>query len=580
MVCLLKPLIIRKNKAVFFKKTRIVFYSEKNKRLSDGNSISVFFFILILFLGNSSTTKLFAQGVNDYIKIGGSINLSDNFYSSSGIDRRQPGNVARGIFRTTVTIYDQIQLPFELYISSQERKFQQPFNQFGVSPRISDWLTLHAGYFSTRFSDYTFGDLRLLGGGIELTPGNFKLKVLYGRSRTATEANESKFFPGYYKQNVYAASIGYGNESSAYFTINLFHALDDSTSIKRDSLTIAPAENLVSSLRFGVKIIEELNLQSEVAVSAYSSNITSEKLTDISIPEFLFTPNISTRVDGAVKLQLLIKPSSLWSVRLSGQWIGPGFTTLGYSLIPNDLMEFSVSPEVKLFDNKLSLRTQLGVRYNNLRNNRLSTTSRFTGSFGANWQISKLFGFDLNYNNNQIKSSHSNDTLKLSNVFNCVSVAPRFMFEEFGGMNNLSLNYSYQKSLDKNIITSQYSDNENHSVGVIHSISFPSTWTFTSSVIFNKSITSFISTQILNISENVGRRFLENKLNIAVGGGINFIKTTVNDSQFFFTLNSNYSLGRFGSIGFTVSNNGYRSNNELSRTYNELYGSLQYNIAF
>lgn len=247
-----------------------------------------FFSIMIFSLSNLTNTSLFAQDVNNYIKVGGSINISDNFYSSSGIDRRQPANVARGILRTTVTIYDQIQLPFEFYISTQERKFQQPFNQFGVSPRISDWLTLHAGYYSTRISDFTFGDLRLLGGGIELTPGNFKLKVLYGKSRTATEADPQQFFPGMYKQNVYAASIGYGNESVAFFTLNLFHAKDDSNSIKRDSLTINPAENLVGSLRFGFQIIEELNIQSEVAVSAYSSNLSAEKLTDLNFPEFFF----------------------------------------------------------------------------------------------------------------------------------------------------------------------------------------------------------------------------------------------------------------------------------------------------
>jgi hypothetical protein len=562
------------------KKYQQVFSSERNRSSSVNKKFYWLLLLMIYFLSNYTNNFLIAQDVSNYIRVGGSINLSDNFYSSSGIDRRQPANVARGIFRTTVTIYDQIQLPFELYISSQERKFQQPFNQFGVSPRISDWLTLHAGYFSTRISDYTFGDLRLLGGGVELTPGNFRLKVLYGRSRTATESNELQSFPGIYKQNVYAASIGYGNESVAFFNLNLFHAKDDSNSIRRDSITISPAENLVSSLKFGFQIIEELNLQSEVAVSAYSSNTTAEKLSDIKFPEFFFTPNTSTRIDGAVRLQLLLKPSNFWSLRFNGQWIGPGFTTLGYSLMPNDLMEFTIAPSVKLLDNRLTIRTQAGIRYNNLRNNRLSTTSRFTGSFGLNWQVSKLFGFDLNYNNNQIKSKHSNDTLKLSNVFNSVSLSPRFMFEEFGGINNLNFNYSYQNSLDKNIFTSQYSNNKTHSIGIIHSIAFPSTWSFTTSVIFNKSVTSFISTQIFSLSENVSRRFLENKLNITMGGGINFIKTTVNDSQFFFSLNSNYSFEKFGSIGFTLSNNSYRADSELTKTYNELYGSLQYNISF
>lgn len=549
-------------------------------RFHSGRKFVLIYLFMTFLLSVLINKPSVAQDISNYVRVGGSINLSDNFYSSSGIDRRQPANVARGIFRTTVTIYDQIQLPFEFYISSQERKFQQPFNQFGVSPRISDWLTLHAGYYSSRISDFTFGDLRLLGGGIELTPGNFKLKVLYGRSRTATESNPQQFFPGMYKQNVYAASIGYGNESVAFFTLNLFHAKDDSSSIRRDSLTVNPAENLVGSFRFGLQIIEELNIQSEIAVSAYSSNLSAEKLTDLNFPEFFFTPNVSSRVDGAVRVQLNFKPSNYWSLRFNGQWIGPGFTTLGYSLLPNDLMEFSLSPSVRLLNNKLNLRAQAGIRYNNLRNNRLASTSRFTGSMNANWQISQLFGFDFNYSNNQIKSSHTNDTLKLSNVFNSVMISPRFTFEAIGGMNNLNFNYSYQNSLDKNIITSQSANNKTHTIGIIHLLSLPSTWSFTTSLLFNKSNTSFASTQVVSISENIGRRFFENKLSVSVGTGINFIKTTVNDSQLFFNLNSNYSLDKYGSIGFTLSNNNYRADSELTKTYNELYGSLQYNISF
>ncbi len=532
-------------------------------------------FVILLF-----SEILTAQGLGNYIKVGGSINLSDNFYSSSGIDRRQPANVARGILRTTVTIYDQIQLPFELYISTQERKFQQPFNQFGVSPKISNWLTLHAGYFNSRISDYTFGDLRLLGGGIELTPGNFKLKFLYGRSRAATESNEIQSFGGTYKQNVYAASIGYGNESVAFFSLNLFHAKDDSSSIKKDSLTLNPAENLVGSLRLGFKIIEELNLLGEVALSAYSSNISAERISVIDFPEFLFTPNISSRIDGAVKLQINFKPSNLWSLRFNGQWIGPGFYSLGYSLIPNDLMEFSLSPSVKLLNNKLNIRAQAGIRYNNLRNNRVATTNRFTGSLNVNWQISQLFGFDINYNNNQIISKHNNDTLKLSNIFNSIIISPRFLFDAFGGRNTLNFNYAHQNSIDKNVISSQFSDNKTHSLNTIHSISLPTSWNFTTSILHNRSITTFVTTKITSISENIGKRLFDNKLSVSLGAGINFIKTTVNDSQIFFILNSNYNLGKYGSIGFTLSNNNYRADSQLTKSYQETYGSLQYNISF
>ncbi len=535
--------------------------------------------VVWMYLLNSSS-ELYSQDAGKYIKVGGSINLSDNFYSSSGIDRRQPANVARGIFRTTFTILDEIQLPFELYLSSQERKFQQPFNQFGVSPRISNWLTLHAGYFSSKISDYTFGDLRMLGGGFELTPGKFRLKALYGRSKIATEGSSVNNYPAVYKQIAYAASIGYGGEGGTYFSLNLFHAKDDTSSIKNDSLALPPAENLVGALRFGSQIVEALNIQSEVAVSAYSSNIKAERIKDLSFPEFFFTPNASSRVDGAAKIQITLKPSNLWSLRFNAQWIGPGFNTLGYSLMTNDLMEFSLSPSMRLLENKLTLRLQAGVRYNNLRNNRISKTSRFTGSFNASWQVSQAFGLDLNFNNNQITSGHKNDTLRLSNVFNSFMLSPRFTFEALGGNNSLNLNYSYQNSIDKNIITSQASANKTHSAGVVHTLSLPSTLNFTTSINFNRSITSLIKPQILSISENVGRRFLNNNLNISLGGGINFIKAASNDSHIFFNLNTNYSFGKYGNLGFVLTNNNYNTDSEFTKSFKELYGSLQYNIAF
>ena len=69
-------------------------------------------------------------------------------------------------------------------------------------------------------------------------------------------------------------------------------------------------------------------------------------------------------------------------------------------------------------------------------------------------------------------------------------------------------------------------------------------------------------------------------MNITAGIGLNFIKTNKRDNQLYFNLISNYNLGKYGSLGFTLSNSNYRADSEISETYHELYGGLQYNIAF
>jgi hypothetical protein len=520
------------------------------------------------------------QKRREWIKFGGSASFSDNFYSAKGIDPRQPGNMLTGIFRANITLFNQISLPFELYVSTQKTQFQQPFNQFGVSPRISKWLTLHAGYFSTQFSELSFGDLRMLGGGFELTPGKFRLKAIYGKSRFAVKPNAETYMPGIYSQMAYAASIGYGDESKTYFNINLFHAIDDSASIIRDSATVSPAENLVGTVSFGIQVIPALSFRGEAGISAFSSDITAETISDISMPSFLFTPNLSSRIDGAAKLSINITPSGKWSVALSSQWIGPGYNTLGYSLMPNDFMEFAVSPNLRLFKNKLSVRSKAGVRFNNLRDNRMATTSRFTGSFMANWQVSQKFGFDINYSNNQIQSVHKDDTLRLSNIYSSLSVSPRFLFNGLGGMNNLIFTYSYQDVSDKNIYTSAVANNQTHSFSAIHSLTFPTSWSFTTTWLYNNMQLSTLSSRIVHISETIGRKFFNNKMNASLSAGVNYIRTTNSDNQFVFRINAGYSLNKFGNFSFNLSNNNYNGTSELTRDYNEIYGSIQYNINF
>jgi len=523
---------------------------------------------------------LYAQSGSEVIKFSGSASVFDNFYSSSGIDPRQPANLFTTVLRANVTLFDQIELPFELYYSSRQTEFQQPFNQFGVSPKITSWLILHGGYFSTQFSELTFGDLRILGGGLELTPGDFRFKAVYGRSRQSVEPNKVSFMPGVYQQNIYAVSMGYGNQAKTFLNVNLFHAKDDSTTVNYDTLRVAPNENLVGSLDFGIAFSEAVSVRGEVGVSAFSGDLGAEKIDDISVSSYLLTPNISTKIDAAAKLQINVKPSRYWSVGLASRWIGPGFKSLGYALMPNDLMEFTISPSLRLLNNKLNIRSRAGVRYNNLQNQRMSTTSRFTGFIAANWQVNKTFGLDVNYNNNQIESGHKNDTLRLSNVFNSVSVSPRFFFNGFGGTNNLILTYSYQDVSDKNAYTSQITGSKSNSAYIVHSLSYVSTLSFATTCLYNNTKLADYASEIYHVSETVSRRFFKNSLSTSLSLGANFVHVTSNTTQLVFRVNATYSLKKLGNLSFYITNNNYNGTGAVTQNYNEIYGSLQYNINF
>jgi hypothetical protein len=514
------------------------------------------------------------------VTFGGSASLSSSFYTADGITPRQPGSMQVGIIRANISLYDVVELPFELYYSSGQFGYQQPFNQFGISPRISNWLTLHGGYFSTQMSDLSFGDLRMLGGGFELTPGNFRLKAVYGRTRHQNEPDRISFRPEVYRQNAYAASIGFGNLSKTYFNINVFHAIDDSTSVKADTLSITPNENLVTSFDFGIRFGPYVALKAEAGISAFSSNTRAEKIDELPIPELLFTPNNSSRVDGAARADLSITPSKYWSVILSSRYIGPGYTTLGYALMPNDLMEFTIAPRLRLLKNKLNIRSRAGVRYNNLRDSKMATTNRFTGMVSANWQITKNIGLDANYNKNQIESLHKNDTLRLSNVYSSYSVTPRFNFNALGGTNNIILTYSFQDVSDKNVYTMNTADNNTNTFTFVHSLSHASSLSLTTTALYNQTVMTGIDSRIIHINETVGYRFFKNRLNTSFSLGANFVNVIENSNQLVFRFTSSYNMGKFGNFGFFISNNSFRETGTIARNYSELYGSVQYNISF
>src|SRR3954466_11075603 len=153
------------------------------------------FFIVFLFLFFSSFLlkedgSIFSQnlekvGTKDMLKVNGGLNFNSIFLNSNNPNStRAPfswflnGNV-------TLSILDW-SIPFSYSYSNQHSTYSQPFNQYGLMPTYK-WIKVYAGWSNMSFSQYTFSGYPFLGGGVELTPKNWKIALMYGRLKKAVE---------------------------------------------------------------------------------------------------------------------------------------------------------------------------------------------------------------------------------------------------------------------------------------------------------------------------------------------------------------------------------------------------------
>jgi hypothetical protein len=493
----------------------------------------------------------------------------------------------RGNARINIALWDQIQLPFDFWFTTAEVGFQQPFNQFGVNPKIGNFLTLHGGYFFAKISDLCFGDTRMLGAGFELTPGNYRVSFLYGRLREQRSSDSVANFPGEYKRMAYAFKIGYGAESEMFAHLNIMRAWDDTTTKLTNSNSPYSKDNLVSSLSFGLPISSLINFTGEAAVSALTDDRAAPKLNTSDEPGFLkllFTPNYSTQIDAAFKAALAINPYRFFSFRINTMWVGPGFQSLGFPQLPNDVFDITLAPLFRLFDGNLSLKGSIGVRQNNLRENHVSNTSRVIGSIDVYSQITQDISLNANYSNYGMKTSMNRDTIKIQNISQIFSLSPSFLFQWLGGMNNLNLTYSYQDVFDKSSYDTTSKKNQTHTSNIIHSILYESSLTLTTGLYYNSNKSDY-SSNIFGITETVGYSFAEKKLTTSFTIGFTTVKTTKTDNQLNLRIVAGYSFDQYGTLTANLSNMNYMTGSGGSEfqsvpSYNEMQGSLQYSINF
>jgi hypothetical protein len=422
---------------------------------------------LLLLLTEAEAQNLENIGKGEVIGISGGINANNVFYKASGMDgRRDPYNYFLS-GNLNISIYDW-SIPLSFSYSDQNSTFQQPFNQYGLSPTYK-WITLHAGYRSMTFSDYTVNGHLFLGGGFDITPHEkLKVSAFYGRLQKAVPEDTLRQdnIPAY-KRMGGGVKVSVGDQRR-FVDVIVFKAKDDINSLETPPVAseVDPEENLVLGLNAGATFFEKLTLKGEVSSSAISQDIRAEEVTSGTLYDklsFGFQPRASSSYYQAYKATIQYAMSNV-GIGFAYDRVDPGYRTLGAYYFNNNLESFSLTNSAVLFQKKIRLNARVGVQRNNLDRSEINTMNRLSGSLNVNYQASPKLVLSTSYSNfktvvnfrsqftylNQVSPYDNLDTLNYQQISQNANANVNYLLNDTKEKRqNINFNLSYQQSNDQ-----------------------------------------------------------------------------------------------------------------------------------
>ena len=192
------------------------------------------FFLLIVFLAlaiplqaqiNVSKNDSSHSGVT----ISGELGAYGELYSISGQEKRRPSSTGRIFFRPVLNLFGLLQIPFDFLISTEGSSARQSINQFGLNPKWG-WGSAHIGDFNEDYSQLILNGIKIRGGGVNLTPGIFRLSAATGFTQRSVPGGAQD---GSFKRFLFAAKLGIGKENNSFFDLIFLKAKDDINSLEQ-----------------------------------------------------------------------------------------------------------------------------------------------------------------------------------------------------------------------------------------------------------------------------------------------------------------------------------------------------------
>lgn len=360
---------------------------------------------MMLFLMIGLTTH--AQDLNrigkkDMLKLNGGIQVNSIYLNTNNpASKREPFSLfTTGNFNADFLGWS---FPFSFSLSKHSQTYTQPFNQIRLNPQYK-WIKVFTGWNNFSFSPYTLSGYPVLGGGIELSPRRLLFKAVFGQFKKAVPYDVST-------DNADGMSFrrtGFGTQikwKAQHFQIGLcwFYAKDHPASLSYlpENNRLQPEEGSVYSIDGRIQLNPSLYFEGEYANSLLSRNVLSENNPKSGTfnPNSLFVINrTGTQSFDAYKASAGMQ-KNLYGLSINYERVQPGYRTLGAFFFNNDLENFTVSPNIKLFKQKMHLNGSIGLQRNNLDKEKLQTTTRHVYSGNINFAPNTHWVLSFSFSN-------------------------------------------------------------------------------------------------------------------------------------------------------------------------------------
>ncbi len=524
-----------------------------------------------LFVGLIFSIKInYAQDLNkigkkDMVTVNGGLNLNTIYLNTNNPNStRDPFSwYANGNISVNALGWS---FPFSYQISNQSRTYSQPFNQYAIAPTYK-WVKLYAGWTNLTFSPYTLSGYPFFGGGVELSPKNWKVTMLYGQFKKTVEYNaeEESYLEMSYKRLGLGTKVEYNAKGYSVFGA-YFKAKDvvNSLAYVPEEANLYPQEGTVISGGGKAPLGKKLNIDGEYAYSSVTRNSLSEgkAVSNVFLKSPLFSKQFVTTQNYAAYKTGISFNEKYFGIAANYERVDPGYTTLGAFYFNNDLENFTLAPQLRLFKSKLNLSGNAGLQKNNLDETKLNTTSRWVGAVNFNfvpnthWVITGAYSNFTSFTRNRPNT----------NPFYTPTPADTLQFYQLSQSGNGFVSYNFNSGKIKNSVSLNV--NQVSSASAVSNVNQGNTNVFSAN--FSYSLIKSETRQNLSFTANYNNMQAPEMLNVFYGPGLNYSRSFLKNTL-------NLSIGSIFNNSFTNNkSNGMVFSERLNVSFNPKVKKPQY----